>query len=77
MALRFAKTCQAMKSEGIEIYTITFAISNNAEGDATREMFRRCATDRNTHFFETRQASDLRAAFTTIAADLVDVHLEK
>jgi Flp pilus assembly protein TadG len=77
MALRFAKVCQAAKNDGIEIYTITFAISNNAEGDATREMFRRCATDRNTHFFETKNPSDLRAAFTTIAADLIDVHLEK
>lgn len=76
-ALRFAKTCQAMKRDGIEIYTITFAISNNAEGDATREMFRTCATDRNTHFFETRDRAQLRAAFTTIAADLVDVHLEE
>lgn len=77
MALRFAKTCQAMKGDGIEIYAITFAISNNAEGDNTREMFRKCATDRNTHFFETKNPSDLRAAFTTIAADLVDVHLEE
>jgi Flp pilus assembly protein TadG len=76
-ALRFAKTCQAMKRDGIELYTITFAISNNAEGDATREMFRTCATDRNTHFFETRDRAQLRAAFTTIAADLVDVHLEE
>lgn len=77
MALRFAKTCQAMKSEGIEIYTITFAIASGAEGNQTREMFRTCATDRNTHFFETKNPQDLRTAFTTIAADLVDVHLEK
>lgn len=76
-ALRFAKTCQAMKREGIEIYTITFAIAAGTEGDKTREMFRTCATDRNTHFFETKNSSDLRMAFTTIAADLVDVHLEK
>lgn len=75
MALRFAKICQAMKSEGIEIYTITFAIASGSEGNVTREMFRTCATDRNTHFFETQNPGDLRAAFTTIAADLVDVHL--
>ncbi len=76
-ARRFAKTCQAMKGDGIEIYTITFAIAGGSEGDATREMFRNCATDRNTHFFETKEPQDLRAAFITIAADLVDVHLEK
>lgn len=76
-ALRFAKTCQAMKRDGIEIYTITFAIATNAEGNATREMFRTCATDRTTHFFETQNANDLRLAFATIAADLVDVHLQQ
>jgi Flp pilus assembly protein TadG len=76
-ALRFRKTCQAMKREGIEIYTITFAIAAGAEGDMTREMFKGCATDRNTHFFETKNAGDLRTAFTTIAADLVDLHLSK
>ncbi len=76
-ALRFAKTCQAMKRDGMEIYTIVFAISNNAEGDVTRNMFRTCSTDRNTHFFETTNRNQLRAAFTTIAADLIDVHLEK
>lgn len=77
MALRFAKTCQAAKQEGIEIYTITFAIASGAEGDATREMFKQCSTNRNTHFFETKNPSDLRIAFTTIAADLIDLHLEK
>jgi Flp pilus assembly protein TadG len=77
MALRFAKTCQAMKADGIEIYTITFAIASGSEGNITREMFRTCATDRNTHFFETKDPADLRTAFTTIAADLVDVHLAK
>lgn len=76
-ALRFAKTCQAMKRDGIEIYTITFAIASGAEGNATREMFRTCATDRTTHFFETQNTNDLRLAFSTIAADLVDVHLQK
>lgn len=76
-SLRFAKTCQAMKNDGIEIYTITFAIAAGSEGDMTRDMFRACATDRDTHFFETRNSQDLRAAFTTIAADLIDVHLSK
>lgn len=76
-SLRFAKTCQAMKRDGIEIYTITFAIASGTEGNATREMFRTCATDRNTHFFETQNVNDLRLAFSTIAADLVDVHLSQ
>ena len=77
MARRFSKTCQAMKSEGIEVYTITFAIDGGAEGNSTREMFKGCATNRNTHFFETKNSSDLRMAFSAIAADLVDLHLSK
>lgn len=77
LALRFAKTCQAMKGEGIEVYTITFAIAGGTEGDNTRELFRTCATNRNTHFFETKNAGDLRAAFNAIAADLVDLHLSR
>lgn len=76
-ALRFAKTCQAMKQEGIEIYTITFAISAGSEADMTRRMFKRCASDPNTHFFETQDAGELRAAFSTIGAELVDLHLVK
>lgn len=77
MATRFLKTCQAMKREGIEIYTITFAILPGAEANMTRQMFKTCATDPNTHFFETDNAGDLRTAFTTIAAELVDLHLVK
>lgn len=77
MAQRFAKTCQAMKNEGIEVYTITFAIASGTEGDNTREMFKKCSTNRNTHFFETTNSADLRLAFTTIAADLIDLHLNK
>lgn len=77
MARRFAKTCQAMKQEGIEIYTITFAIAAGTEGNNTRDMFKTCSTNANTHFFETNNSADLRTAFTTIAADLVDLHLAK
>lgn len=77
MPLRFNKTCQAMKAEGIEIYTIAFALANNADGNTTREMFRTCATNRNTHFFEATNGTDLDSAFQTIAMELVDLHLSE
>lgn len=77
LARRFAKTCEAMKAEGIEIYTIAFALSNNAQGNATREMFRTCATDRNTHFFSAATGSDLNNAFVTIAAELIRLRLSQ
>ncbi|MEX2407788.1 MAG: pilus assembly protein TadG-related protein, partial [Rhodovibrionaceae bacterium] len=41
---RMAETCEAMKTEGIVIYTITFAVANNSGGNAIRDIFRDCAT---------------------------------
>lgn len=75
LARRFAKTCEAMKADGIEIYTIAFALNNDAEGNNTREMFRTCATDRNTHFFSAATGADLNNAFVTIAAELIRLRL--
>lgn len=72
---RFSKTCEAMKNDGIEIYTIAFEINNNSRGDRTREMFRKCATDRNTHFFSAASGNDLSEAFVTIASELVNLRL--
>ena len=77
LSRRFAKTCEAMKNDGIEIYTIAFALNNNAEGNATREMFRECSTDRNTHFFSAANGNDLNEAFVTIASELVNLRLTK
>jgi len=74
---RYAKTCEAMKRGGIEIYTIAFALDTGTQGNNTREMFRQCASDRNTHFFSAADSADLIVAFQTIAADLVDLHLSK
>lgn len=75
LARRFSKTCRAMKSDGIEIYTIAFALNNDTAGNATREMFRTCATDRNTHFFSAANGTQLNDAFVTIAAELIDLRL--
>jgi Flp pilus assembly protein TadG len=77
LSKRYSKTCQAMKAAGLEIYTIAFALDNNAQGNATREMFKTCATDRNTHFFSVATGAELKTAFQTIAAELVDLHLSK
>lgn len=75
LARRFAKTCEAMKADGIEIYTIAFALNNDTEGNNTREMFRTCASDRNTHFFSAATGADLNNAFVTIAAELIRLRL--
>lgn len=75
LARRIAKTCEAMKADGIEIYTIAFALNNDAEGNSTREMFRTCATNRNTHLFSAATGADLNNAFVTIAAELIRLRL--
>lgn len=77
MPLRFSKTCQAAKRDGIEIYTVAFALNNDTAGNKTREMFRGCASDPNTHFFSVADGNALRAAFRSIASDLIDLHLSR
>ncbi len=74
---RFSKTCEAMKDDGIEIYTIAFALSNNTAGNRTRDMFRACATDQNTHFFSAANGAELNEAFVTIAAELINLRLTR
>lgn len=75
LSRRFAKTCEAMKADGIEIYTIAFALDNNSQGNDTREMFRVCSTDRNTHFFSAANGTELNDAFVQIASQLIDLRL--
>lgn len=75
LSRRFAKTCEAMKADGIEIYTIAFALDTGTAGDRTREMFRVCATDRNTHFFSAADGNQLNDAFVSIATQLIDLRL--
>ncbi|MGB3471976.1 MAG: TadE/TadG family type IV pilus assembly protein [Erythrobacter sp.] len=77
LEFRFKKSCEAMKADGLEIYTIAFALSNDDRGNRTREMFRSCATDRNTHFFSAANGADLSDAFVTIASELVNLRLVK
>lgn len=70
---RFAETCENMKEEGITVYTITFqsGISN-----ATRQIFRTCATSPD-HYFNAPSNSDLQVAFRRIANQLSALHLSK
>lgn len=77
LILRFAKTCQVAKQQGIEIYTIAFEIPNTGDGRKTREMFRRCASNPDTHFFDTSNGNDLKAAYRSIASDLTELHLSR
>lgn len=65
--------CQNAKEAGITIYTITFqsGISN-----ATRELFRQCATD-TSKYFDAPSNADLVSAFENIANQLSQLHIVK
>lgn len=65
--------CQNAKEAGVTIYTITFqsGISN-----ATRELFRQCATDQ-TKYFNAPSNQDLINAFENIANQLSQLHIVK
>ena len=67
---RMAATCEAMKDEGIILYTITFALS---DGD-TQDLYRNCATSSD-HYFNSPSGDELKTAFRTIADQLSNLRL--
>lgn len=70
---KYAEICENMKAEGINIYTITFQsdITN-----ATREIFRTCATSPAQYYNAPSNAS-LVEAFEDIANQLSQLHIVK
>jgi len=66
----FAETCQAMKDEGVVIYTITFKV-DDAE---TIDLFEACASDPSRYFGST-DGKVLETAFAKIAGDLTNLRL--
>jgi Flp pilus assembly protein TadG len=77
LSLRFAKTCQAAKADGVEIYTIAFALGSTGDGPKTKEMFKTCSSNPATHFFDAATGQQLKDAFRSIGNDLVDLHLSQ
>ncbi len=70
---RFAETCEAMKEQGITIYTVTFTSSLNS---TTKQYYKECATDESKYFDAPGQA-DLIKAFETISRELSNIHLKE
>ncbi len=68
----FAETCDAMKTQGVLVYTITFKL----EDEATNTLFETCAsgTDR---YFKSPTGEQLEDAFANIAADLTNLRLSE
>jgi Flp pilus assembly protein TadG len=72
--LRFKKTCEAAKAETNPplIFIVALNRGGNDMNANTRAMFQGCATG---GYFETTSTSAINTAFTTIAQELVDLHL--
>lgn len=70
------RLCDAMKADGIEIFTIGFMLNEAAAKDVMRD----CATEGGRtvrHYFETSTGAELDAAFQEIAANIERLALTK
>ncbi|MDJ0946630.1 MAG: pilus assembly protein [Kiloniellales bacterium] len=66
----FAQQCQAMKTQGVIIYTITFQLND----PDTNALFESCASGAE-RYFKSPSGEQLELAFTTIANDLSTLRL--
>jgi Flp pilus assembly protein TadG len=67
---RLLETCELAKAEGIEVYTVMFALDDAK----IEEDYRACATDAD-HFFDAPDGATLEAAFRDIAGQLTSLRL--
>lgn len=67
---RLLETCELAKAEGIEVYTVMFALNNAA----VERDYRACATSED-HFFDAPDGDELEAAFREIAGQLTSLRL--
>lgn len=67
---RMARLCARIKEAGITVYTITF----NVASTATQALYRGCAT-RPENYFNSPNATALRAAFREIGGQLANLRL--
>lgn len=68
---RLARTCQAMKAQGILLYTITFGSTPNS---GTQALYRNCAS-KPEFYFHSPSNDDLAAAFRTIGGHLSNLRI--
>lgn len=69
---KFADTCQAMKEQGITVYTVTFG--SGIIGRPTEEYYKACATSQN-HYYPAATNDELIAAFQSISRELSNLHI--
>lgn len=69
---RMEEVCNAIKDEGVTVYTIIFTSGIPA---ATKDMFRRCASTPEKYHYAPEQA-DLIEVFESIARELSNLHIK-
>lgn len=67
---RLLETCEFAKAEGIEVYTVMFALNN----PSIERDYRACASS-DDHFFDAPNGEQLDAAFREIAGQLTSLRL--
>lgn len=70
---RLGEICDALKENGVLIYTVTFAAG---VPDETKAAYRACATSEDT-YYDAPSQSDLVAAFEGIARQLANLHISR
>lgn len=68
---KFATICSNMKAAGVVVYTVTF---QSGITNATRDIFRQCASD-TTKYFNAPTNASLQTAFRKIANELSQLHI--
>ncbi len=68
--------CQAMKDQGIEIYSVGFSLDLLSSSDRTvaEDMLKSCGTDL-AHFYSSLSVNDLKQAFRDIALKVTPIRL--
>ena len=67
---RTTDVCDAIKAEGILVYTITFQVSTNR----ARNLMRNCATD-TSKYFDSPNSTTLEQAFRAIGKELSNLRI--
>ncbi|MCB1592131.1 MAG: pilus assembly protein [Alphaproteobacteria bacterium] len=69
---RFAETCEALKDQGVQVYTITFT---SGISESTKDYFRECASSED-QYFDAPTQEELIDVFETIARELSNLHIK-
>lgn len=69
---RFAEICETLKDKDVIVYTIIFT---SGIPQATKDLFRNCATDDTKYFYAPSQ-TDLIETFETIGRELSNLHIK-